>query len=71
MSLEARRAVGELSVPCTQYEVIQRLGAQEREGAAWVNRDVPGGTVHWEMKATEGGKVLMTFRVEVLEFAAK
>jgi hypothetical protein len=71
VALDARRAVGGVSVPCTQYEVLQRLGAQEREGTAWVSRDVPGGTVHWEMKATEGGKLLMTFRVEVLEFAAK
>lgn len=71
VALDEQRTVGTVAVPCTQYDVLQRLGAQEREGTAWLSRDVPGGMVRLDMKATEEGKVVMTFRWEVLEFDAK
>jgi len=69
--LEKRQWVGSQRVRALTYTTLRkREGSQER-GVAILSRDVPGETLRLDAEVIKDGKVMLTIRVETLDFLAK
>jgi hypothetical protein len=62
------RKVGERTLPCLKYSVVQTQGGSRVEETVYVCRDVPGWTVWSDAQATLNGRRAWSVRMEVLDF---
>jgi len=69
-SLVEERTVGKRKVRCLKYATRRDEAGLEWTGEAYLSRDVPGGLV-WTEEETRSGKLVLTMRVEALEFETK
>jgi len=70
-SLGEERAVGARKVTCLRYKTLRTDVDMEWTGEALLSRDIPGGLVWQEEEARRAGTLVVTMRVEALEFEAK
>lgn len=70
-SLDEKQKVGGREIRCLKYSTLRIAGPIEQKGTALLNRDVPGGTVRWDIEVFQDGVKATTVRVEVLEFESK
>lgn len=66
-----QRPVGERKVRCVKYASERKDAGYEFRGTAYLSRDVPGGLVWSEDEVLKDGAVLLTQRIEVLDFGTK
>ena len=70
-ALEKTHWVGSQRVRALTYSTVRKMDGSEQRGTAIVSRDVPGETVRLDAQVLKDGKVMLTIRVEVLDFATK
>jgi len=71
LDFDAKREIGEKTVRCLKYRMREVSGEFETTGDFFSSRDVPGSLVWMETETRKDGKLLVTQRVEVLDFEAK
>ena len=68
----ATKKIGAKTIPCVKYKTRMRHanGMGER-GVAYTSRQVPGSTVWVESETIKGDRVVLSLRVELLDYKAK
>jgi len=70
-SLGEERTVGTRTIKCLKYKTLRSDAGMEWTGEAFLSREIPGGLVWTEEEARRAGTLVVTMRIEALEFEAK